>query len=193
MEIKGSEDTHQHQTVCKGTSYIPPKGMWLLGLSELVFIYRTTKLRLQWQLPVQAVPALRLLAAKCCSVVCYLRNQPMLTTKYRNHTIQPAQKVNSVLYVTCLCNHTLTHNYWKSTEQSSSKTWYRWNKTRLCALFCVSWIQSFLYLTYLKFILIFHSHLRLRLPNRPISFRIFRMTSERISYLPYACYICRPS
>jgi len=150
---------------------------------------------LQWQLPVQAVPALRLLAAKCCSVVCYLRNQPMLTTKYRNHTIQPAQKVNSVLYVTCLCNHTLTHNYWKSTEQSSSKTWYRWNKTRLCALFCVSWIQSFLYLTYLKFILIFYSHLRLRLrlPNRPISFRIFRMTSERISYLPHACYISRPS
>jgi hypothetical protein len=43
MEIQGSEDTHRRQTVRKRTSYIPPKGTWLLGLSELVFIYRTTK------------------------------------------------------------------------------------------------------------------------------------------------------
>jgi len=64
---------------------------------------------LRWQLPVQAEPALRLSAAKCSSVVCYLKNQPMFTTKYWNHTIQPAQNVNSKLYVTCLCNHTLTH------------------------------------------------------------------------------------
>jgi len=26
MEIKGSEETHQHQTIRKRTSYIPPKG-----------------------------------------------------------------------------------------------------------------------------------------------------------------------